>query len=261
MTTTPWPKAICFFPSRLVARAGRLAAWHDMVTYLHPWWRCVAPPLPTIRLHAAAYLLSPMQAGGCGCGTHVCCVFALAYCPFSWLCVAPHACPARHAWRPRIPPYHFACSRRWLSRCTCGGIHGWAYLLLPFASYVSGRAGGGRALLCYAPWSPFTFVGAVAVLISCSLRSVSWHVTYLDPTSRVCMLCMFSFCLCAFMCVVLLPGGVWPLSCVLLSFVGFVFPRCAPSYHFAHRGGDDLAAIRACTYGHTFHSLCVRGWA
>ena len=100
MTTTAWPKAICFFPSWLVARAGRLAAWHDMVTYLRSWWRCVAPPLPTTRLHAAAYLLFPMQAGGCGCGTHVCCVFALACCPFSWLCVVPHLCPARHAWRP-----------------------------------------------------------------------------------------------------------------------------------------------------------------
>ena len=43
MTTTPWPKAISFFsPSRLVARAGRLAAWHDMVTYLRSWWRFVA---------------------------------------------------------------------------------------------------------------------------------------------------------------------------------------------------------------------------
>ena len=77
MTTTPWPKAICFLPSRLVARAGRLGAWHDMVTYLRSWWRCVAPPLPTIRLHAAAYLLSPFapfrllrkQACGRGVGT------------------------------------------------------------------------------------------------------------------------------------------------------------------------------------------------
>ena len=109
MTTTPWPKAICFFWSRLVARAGRwltliaslvCAAWHDMVTYLRSWWRCVAPPLPTTRLHAAAYLLFPMQACWCRCGTHVCCVFALACCSFSWLSVVPHASPARHAWRP-----------------------------------------------------------------------------------------------------------------------------------------------------------------
>ena len=133
----------------------------------------------------------------------------------------------------RIPSYHFACSRRWWSRCTCGGMHRRAYLSLPFASYVSGRAGGGWARLGYASWSPFTFVGAVAVLISCSLRSGAWHVTNLDPTSRVCMLCMFSFCLCVFMCVVLPLGGVWPPSCVLLSFVGFVFPCCAPSYNFA----------------------------
>ena len=110
----------------------------------------------------------------------------------------------------RMPPYHFACSRRWWSRCTCGGMHGQAYLSLPFASYVSGRAGGGWARIGYASLAPFTFVGAVAVLISCSLRSVAWHVTYLDPTSRVCMLCMFSFCLCVFICVVLLLGGVWP---------------------------------------------------
>ena len=76
------------------------AAWHDMVTYLRSWWRCVAPPLPTTRLHAAAYLLFPMQAGGCWCGTHVCCVFALPCCSFSWLCVVSHASAARHAWRP-----------------------------------------------------------------------------------------------------------------------------------------------------------------
>ena len=129
----------------------------------------------------------------------------------------------------RIPPYHFACSRRWWSRCTCGGMHGRAYLSLPFASNVSGRAGGGWARLGYAWCSPFTFVAAVAVLIWCSLRSVAWHIKYLDPTSRLCMLCMFSFCLCVFMCVVLPLGGVWPSSCVLLSFFGFVSPRCAPS--------------------------------
>ena len=133
----------------------------------------------------------------------------------------------------RIPPYHFASSRRWWSRCTCGSMHGRAYLSLPFASYVSGRASGGWARLGYASWAPFTFVGAVAVLISCLLRSVAWHVTYLDPTSHVCMLCMFSFCLCVFMCVVLLFAGVWPPSCDHLSFVGFVFLRCAPSYNFS----------------------------
>ena len=51
--------------------------WHDMVTYLRSWWRCVAPPLPTIRLYAAAYLLSPFapfrllrkRAYGRGVGT------------------------------------------------------------------------------------------------------------------------------------------------------------------------------------------------
>ena len=163
MTTTPWPKAISFSSSGLVARAGRLAAWHDMVTYLRSWWRCVAP-----------------------CLLFVC--------------------------------------MRWHTFCPVS---------LPFASYVCGRAGGGWARLGYASWSPFAFGGAVAVLISCSLRSVAWHVTYLDPTSRVCMLCMFSFCLCAFMCVVLHLGGVWPPSCVLLSFVRYLFPCRAPSYHFA----------------------------
>ena len=98
----------------LVGGAGRAlvashvcAAWHDMVTYLRSWWRCVAPPLPTTRLHAAAYLLFPMQAGGCGCGTHVCCVFALACRSFSWLCVVPHASPARHAWRPSYSSIRF----------------------------------------------------------------------------------------------------------------------------------------------------------
>ena len=112
----------------------------------------------------------------------------------------------------------FVCMRR----------HTFCSLSLLFASYVSGRAGGGWARLGYASRSPFAFVGVVAVLISCSLRSVVWHVTYLDPTSHVCMLCMFSFCLCAFLCVVLHLGGVWPPSCVLLSFVGFFVPPSCP---------------------------------
>ena len=82
----------------------------------------------------------------------------------------------------------FVCMRR----------HTFCPLSLLFASYVSGRAGGGWARLGYASWSPFVFVGVVAVLVSCSLRSVAWRVTYLDPTSHVCTLCMFSFCVCAF---------------------------------------------------------------
>ena len=66
-----------FFLVSVGAMAGRLAAWHDMVTYLHSWWPFVAPPLPTIRLYAAAYLLSPFapfrllgkRACGWGVGT------------------------------------------------------------------------------------------------------------------------------------------------------------------------------------------------
>ena len=151
-----------------------------------------------------------------------------------------------------LPCLLFICMRR----------HTFCPLSLPFASYVSGRASGGWARLGYASWSPFAFVGVVAVLISCLLRSVAWHVTYLDPTSHVCMLCMFSFRSCAFMCVVLHLGDVWPPSGVLLSFVGFFFFPVVPLHTILLvRGGDDLAAIRACTYGHTFSSLCVRGWA
>ena len=74
----------------------------------------------------------------------------------------------------------FVCMRR----------HTFCPLSLPFASYVSRRAGGGWARL-----------GVVAVLVSCSLRSVAWHVTYLDPTSHVCTLCMFFFvCVLFFVC-------------------------------------------------------------
>ena len=175
-----------------MAQAGRLAAWHDMVTYLRSWWRCVACLLfVSMRRHT--------------------------FCPLS----------------------------------------------LPFASYVSGRAGGGWALLGYASWSPFAFVGVVAVLISCSLRSVAWYATYLDPTSHVCTLCMFSFCLCAFLCVVLHLGGVWPPSGRVAAFFSPMLVFCSPvvSLHTISpvRGGDDLAAIRARTYGHTFLSLCVQG--
>ena len=94
--------------SAVVTVAPRLATWHDMVTYLRSWWRCVACLL-------------------------------------------------------------FVCMRR----------HSFCPLSLPFASYISGRAGGRWARLGYASWSPFTFVGVVAVLVSCPLRSVAWHATYL----------------------------------------------------------------------------------
>ena len=161
----------------------------------------------------------------------------------------------------RIPPYDFACSRRWWSRCTCGSMHGRAYLSLPFASYVCGRAGGGWVRLGYASWSPFTFVSAVAVLISCSLRRVAWHVTYLDPTIRVCMLCMFSF-FCVFLCVLCFPSVVCGLLRAFFSpLLVLCSPVVPPHTILLVRGGDVLAAIRACTYGHTFHSLCVRGSA
>ena len=117
----------------------------------------------------------------------------------------------------------FVCMRR----------HTFCPLSLPFASYISGRAGGWWARLGYASWSPFTFVGVVAVLVSCSLRSVAWHATYLDLTSHVCR---FSFCLRVFFlffsCVVLHLGGTWPPSRVLLSFVGFLFPLLCPFIPF-----------------------------
>ena len=119
----------------------------------------------------------------------------------------------------------------------CTGGHTFRAL---FAPCVTGRAGGGWARLGYASWSPFTFVGAVPVLISCSLHSAAWHVTFLHLClggrcggCRLCMLCIFSFCSCLFTGVVLSLGCVWPPACVLLSFVCFVFPRLAPSYHFA----------------------------
>ena len=156
-----------FSPSRLVARAGRLATWHDMVTYLRSWWRCVACLL-------------------------------------------------------------FVCMRR----------HTFCPLSLPFASYISGRAGGRWARLGYASWSPFTFVGVVAVLVSCPLRSAAWHATYLDPTSHV------FFCLC-----------------VVLHLGGFFFVPPCLSLHtiLLVCGGDGLAAFRARACGHTFLSLCERG--
>ena len=157
-----------FSPSRLVARAGRLATWHDMVTYLRSWWRCVACLL-------------------------------------------------------------FVCMRR----------HTFCPLSLPFASYISGHAGGRWARLGYASWSPFTFVGVVPVLVSCPLRSVAWHATYLDPTSHV-----FFFCVLFFTSVVFFIPPCLSLHTILLV-----------------RGGNGLAAFRACACEHTFLSLCERGCA
>ena len=117
----------------------------------------------------------------------------------------------------------FVCMRR----------HTFCPLSLPFASYISGRAGGRWARLGYASWSPFTFVGVVAVLVSCSLRSVAWHATYLDPTSHVCM---FSFCLCIFFLLFVLCF-TWVARGLLHAFSsplwGFCSPLFVPSYHFA----------------------------
>ena len=117
----PLPGYLCV----LTHATPRLATWHDMVTYLRSWWRCVACLL-------------------------------------------------------------FVCMRR----------HTFCPLSLPFASYISGRAGGRWARLGYASWSPFTFVGVVAALVSCPLRSVAWHATYnmqhtTDPTGHVCMFIFF----------------------------------------------------------------------
>ena len=155
-----------------------------------------------------------------------------------------------------IPPHHFACSRRWWSRCTCGDMHGRAYLSLPFTSYVSGRAGGGWARLGYASWSLFTFLSAVAVLISCSLRSVAWHVTYLDP----CCVCLLF--VCVFLCVLCFPSVVCGLLRAFFSPLLVLFSPLVPLHTILLVcGADDLAAIGACTYRHAFPSLCVRGWA
>ena len=74
----------------------------------------------------------------------------------------------------------------------CGGKT-FCPLSLPCASYINGRAGGRWARLGYASWSPFTFVGVVPVLVSCPLRSVAWHATYLGPTSHVRMFSFFFF--------------------------------------------------------------------
>ena len=161
--TLPGRRPFLFSPSWLLARAGGLAAWHDMVTYLRSWWRCVACLL-------------------------------------------------------------FVCMRR----------HTFCPLSLPFASYVSRRADGGWARLGYASWSPFTFVGVVAVLVSCSLRSVAWHATYLDPTSHVCM---FRFCLCVFflfffvLCFTSVARGL--LRAFFSPLSVFCSPLFVPAYHFA----------------------------
>ena len=140
--------------------AVHLHALH--VTYLRSWWWCVAPSLPTTHLRVAAYLSLPMQAGGCGyvfpasprLAWLLLCVSrgaACMICVFLQLrVVLSRGC----VWFPsrvllvilgvlRIPPYHYACSRRWWSCCASGSMHGRAYHSLPFAPYVSGRAGGG----------------------------------------------------------------------------------------------------------------------
>ena len=142
MTTTPWPKAICFFPSRLVARAGRLAARHDMVTYALGGGVWLPPCLLLVcmRRHTFCSLCKLVGVGA----ARMFVVFLHLRVVLSRGCVwFPTHVPPVMLGVLRIPPYHFACSRRWLSCCTCGGMHGRAYLSLPFASYVSGRAGGG----------------------------------------------------------------------------------------------------------------------
>ena len=141
---------------------------------------------------------------------------------------------------PCPPPWLFLCSNQRNSAvgdvarhgnilaflvAVCGlptiRLHAAAYLLsplLPFASYISGRAGGRWARLGYASWSPFTFVGVVAVLVSCPLPSVAWHATYLVPTSHVCMFSFFFF---------------FFFLCCALPRRSFCSPLFVPSYHVA----------------------------
>ena len=124
----------------------------------------------------------------------------------------------------------FVCIRR----------HTFCPLSLPFASYISGRAGGRWARLGYASWSAFTFVGVVAVLVSCSLRCVAWHATYLDPTSNVCM---FSFCLCVVVFFLCCASPRWRVASFARSSLlcGFFVPPCL-SLHtiLLVRGGVTL---------------------
>ena len=164
-----------------------------------------------------------------------------------YLCVLTNATPRLATWRDMVTYL-----RSWW-RCVacllfvCMRRHTFCPLSLPFASYISGRAGGRWARLGYASWSPFTFVGVVAVLVSCPLRSVAWHATYLDPTSHVCMFSFFFFFFLFFLCVMLYLGGFFVPPCLSLHTMLLV------------RGGDGLAAFRARACGHTFLSLCERG--
>ena len=156
-----------------------------------------------------------------------------------------------------------------LPRCllfVCMRRHTFCPLSLPFASYVSGRAGGGWAHLGYASWSPFAFVGVVAVLISCSLRSVAWHVTYLDPTSHVCMLCMFSFlfvcfyvccasprwCVASFMRSSLLCWFFVPPSCPFIPFCSSVAVMTLRRSGHARTGIPFFPYVCGGGYRHSF---------
>ena len=64
-----------------------------------------------------------------------------------------------------------------------------------------------------------------------------------------------------FFCLLCFPSVVCGL---LRAFFSPLLVLCSPVVPLHTillvRGGDNLAAIQACTYRHTFHSLCVRGW-
>ena len=167
----------------------------------------------------------------------------------------------------RIPPYHFACSRGWWSCCTCGGVHGRACLSLPFAPYVSGRAGRGghigtsRARHVSVTPRCHTLLAVVVVLFPCSLPSVARHVTYLYLClgglcggCSLCMLCMFGFCFFCY-CVCCASPRLCVASSVRFSFLCWfcVCPFC-PFIPFCSSVAV-VALLCLLRYGHACTSI------
>ena len=145
--------------------------------------------------------------------------------------------------------YILLCLRRHI-RANTGG--------LPFALYVSGRAGMGMFSRLHLLG---TFVGVViVVLFSFSWRSVGRHVTYLHSClgdrCGCCCLCMFGFCFFVFVCVVPSLGCVWLPPCVPFFILS---PFLSLHTILLFRGGGGLVLLAAaCMCGHTFRSLCLR---
>ena len=131
-------------------------------------------------------------------------------------------------------------------------LHAAAYILSPYAPFrllhkrVCGWSVGTSRLRFVVT---LYFVGVVAGLVSCPLRSVAWHATYLDPTSHVCM---FSFCFLFVCCASPRWFFLFPLVCPFIPCCSSVAVMALRRSGHARAGIPFFSYVSGGEHRHSF---------